>query len=859
MSGITSQWWPDERVDATVSLDYIHRTLDPSLHTRLNRYLSFGENLTDDTYIDWILERARKLYLILLELNLPDRIFHLIDNGYDDADLPITSRNTANLRLSPLVKGVFANPRFAQVQEQFLVRTVPEGGHVTYGEEETIPLEPIRKKIFISLPDSVQTDKVVYPGAVCRELLRVKVTFEPSHVPDQKEILREIRALRPFAHEHIVSIFGSYTVGSTVNVLLSGTPECTLELFLKDRPSTFKQLSKDEQHLIMVNWPHCLANGLAWIHAQGQQHGAIRPSNILIDSENRIFLGFFELFSPLIPQKGDSFEAYQYSAPEQNQNPLSTVPTTYPASRPATARRDISQPNTSGWPAGSPFSRSPMSQPKRQSRISLGRSTSSSSNSSSSHSSVTRRNISSLASQSSMSTSSTGYLVRTAPNSAFPPKSAGSIYSVSENDTRRFGGRRVSAVLVHSHGQASDIFSLAAVCLDILTCFCKKKQSTFISHRSARNRTAHFGGMIPDASFHSTKNAEQILSWIVILEREAAKQKSSFYRAVSPLLAVVRDMLSRNPENRPPAVQVVARYARAICSVSNEFKPHCRFEPGVLSDLRTVDTHDDHSLGARHGSSSTLSSGMISNYPLTPDPSTETHHNGRAYRRPDPASRTPSSCYSLHTEENDNCANAVPQDQYYHQNPHATRYTPSAIDIDVIDDEEIGLSIDMDAGIKRFQPDIPLSRPSPPLTPTKPYAPWPSSNLNISVPGAKPLKSPTSRDRLIPAPLSLVPPRPAPPPTFSPPPVPISPFSPTSACFGRLPPLPPTPKEYNENWSTRSKIQRFPRPPMSSFREGDVEQPMRTQLDSGFASLNDNHYTTGYTNFSRHRGSFISR
>ncbi|EEP82421.1 predicted protein [Uncinocarpus reesii 1704] len=314
MPEITSQWWPKERVDATVSRDYVLKTLDPAFHPRLNWFLSFGESLTDDTYIDWILERARKLYLVLLELNLQSRIFQLIDSGYDDEDLPITRENTANLRLAAPVKDVFSDFRFAGVQSRFLVRSIPEGEHVVFHEEEPLPVDaPKQQRLPIPFPESIQIDSVVHASTDCRELLRLSIALpEEPYYRDENEILREVKALRPLAHEHVISVFGSYSVGDTVNVLLSNAPEYTFKSFLADRPSSFKRLPKNTQQSVLLNWPHCLASGLAWLHGHNQCHGAIRPSNIFIDADHHIRLGFFDVFDPLIPQKQpNDIESYQ--------------------------------------------------------------------------------------------------------------------------------------------------------------------------------------------------------------------------------------------------------------------------------------------------------------------------------------------------------------------------------------------------------------------------------------------------------------------------------------------------------------------------------------------------------------------
>ncbi|EAS32459.3 serine/threonine protein kinase [Coccidioides immitis RS] len=880
MPEITSRWWPDERVDATVSRDYVLKTLDPALHSRLDRYPSFGKSLTDDSYIDWILERARKLYLVLLEINFQDRIFHLIDHGYDDADLPITRENTANLRLSSMVKDVFLDWRFPGVQRQYLVRSIPEGEHTRFHEHDLIPLKELhRQKIPISFPDSFQVDRVVHAGSKCREVLRLKFTLDEVHFcQDEQEILREVRALRPFAHEHIMSVFGSYSVGDTLNVLLSGSPECTLKSFLKDRPSSFKHLSKDDQLSVLLNWPHCLASGLAWLHDHGQCHGAIRPSNVFIDSESRIFLGFFDSFNPLIPQKQpNNMETYQYAAPEQKSNVLPVTPTLYPQScppsRPGTAKRDDRPPNAMqnnapGWSPAGFFSRSPAS--KRHSKISLTRSTSSSSNASSSHNSIARRNIPSFTSQSTMSTSSSNHFHPATPKLA----TIGTLNSPNNLNLSNYGNdgsgrnsseRRPGTLPLGHHVPASDVFCLAAISLDILTCVCKKKQSAFVNHRGAKNRTPGYGGNIPDASFHLARNTEQIFSWMDILEREASKQKGSYYRAVSPLLAVVKDMLARNPEVRPSSGQVAARFARAICSVASDFEPHCRFHPEAAMNHRdSGESNDNSSLENKHSSYSSFSSGPNS-FPLTPDTVAEVPSEPR--RQPllqlDPVSRSPSSCYSFRGEENEHSSHPAPHDHAQQPRQKHNPVKPVALDLDIIDDEEIGLGIDIDAGFADLEPHL-RSNPPPGLHPsnptTVPFPPWhsPSNPCGQTLPtnpNAKPLNHCVAGDHLTPAPLSFQPIRSAPHPEFLPPRILDSDFSPAPVIPGYIPSRSRTPNE-----GGRTKLQKFPRSPVTPWkvREADQIPQMQVPVDPPEFNL-DSVNRRGYPNFSRHRTSVMGR
>ena len=60
-------WWTEERINEKVTTDFITTRLRPNERQWLDRQVGFGD-LTDDTYMDWILEKARRLFLILAEI-----------------------------------------------------------------------------------------------------------------------------------------------------------------------------------------------------------------------------------------------------------------------------------------------------------------------------------------------------------------------------------------------------------------------------------------------------------------------------------------------------------------------------------------------------------------------------------------------------------------------------------------------------------------------------------------------------------------------------------------------------------------------------------------------------------------------
>ncbi|PGH11998.1 serine/threonine protein kinase [Helicocarpus griseus UAMH5409] len=588
MSEITSLWWTDERVNATISRNYVLEHLDPEFHPQLDISLSFGDGLTDDSYLDWILEKGSKLFLILCDIGIQERIFALADEAYDDDDLPIASHDVSLLRLaSGDSQDTSLNEKFFNAQWRFLVKDIKEGAHVEYGKNEGLPVELISQQISMPLSSKDGFDKVIVAGAVCQHRLRVRLdTQREPHFLDKEEILREIGFLRRLSHEHLTSAYASYFVDDNINLLISGTPEYSLKSFLADKPQQFKRLFKAQQRYLMLTWPHCLAEGLAWLHAHGEAHGAIRPSNILIDANNRIFLGLYEAFDTLIPmERHNDIEIYHYAAPEgwvrttsvQNRAVSRTALPSggrtarkYSSSRPITPTTNSKSPTGMGFNLHSiPYhstTTEPHKIPESPSRMSY----TSSSSGSSTIVPPSRKHILDLRGPRIMSnatapSSSSGGTSR--PVTIYSSTAVGSNAAPNNVIVQTWQSRQSSAL-------PADIFALAAITLDIYTVLCKHRHSAFVAHRGAKNRHAGRGGGVADVSFHLDRNEGQVLSWITKLERDALRRSDVVYRGVRSMLAVVRRMLSRDPESRPLASAVAKEFANAI--EGSGLRTHCR-------------------------------------------------------------------------------------------------------------------------------------------------------------------------------------------------------------------------------------------------------------------------------------------
>lgn len=582
MPELSSLWWTDERIEATLSRDYVLSHLKAEYHARLFSLPPWGEGLTSETYLEWILTKAGRLFLILNDIGIPERIFALVDQSIDDADLPIAEARVPELRLSPADDSPALDSKFFHAQWRFLVRSIKEGEHVKFTDNEGVPVELLQ-----SNKDGVE--KVILSGAVCRTYLRTRIKInEAPHFFEEEEVLREIRSLRKLAHEHVFSVYGSYFVDDSIYVLFAGTYERTLLSFLTDTPHHFKRLPKPARREILVNWPHCLANGLAWLHANGHAHGAIRPSNILVDFDHRIFLGQFEALDTLLfPPKINDVEAYQYAAPErwirtaavQEIAPSRTMHHSGGRTvwRPSSSSKSKDLNFRSSWMSESSRSDSAASKgtvirvgslgsPSRASHAHSSSSSGSSHGDSSPRLSFRRKPILYTPSITSSSSTSSGSTTRV-------------VSPGQKSRTLSSTGPHTAVVQTwqshQANAQLSDIFSLGAVILDIFTYLCERKLSAFASHRAAKNRTPGRGGGIADASFHLDRNLSQVTSWITLLEQDSKKRKGLAFRAVKPMLSVVREMLAKQPEKRPSAAYVERQFVNIARQLDGIIEVHC--------------------------------------------------------------------------------------------------------------------------------------------------------------------------------------------------------------------------------------------------------------------------------------------
>jgi serine/threonine protein kinase len=255
-------------------------------------------------------------------VGVPDQIFGVIDDSWDDEDLPIPLDQIDRLALTPAKDERFER-RFYSRQFFYLLRPLQVGEHALYQDEEVVPIDLIERKQW--------TDKVALPGLPGSVFCRRKVPLEPNQGGmSYEDFHHEINSIRNVQSEHLVSYWGSYTHQGWGYVIFYPATEYSLKSFLATTPASIKNMDKRLRRELVMNWIHCLVDSLCYLHMRGLSHGNIRPSTILFTNDDQIAFADFTSFNPeLVGRFSDktSFdkEAYDYAAPEQWFKPSSAA------------------------------------------------------------------------------------------------------------------------------------------------------------------------------------------------------------------------------------------------------------------------------------------------------------------------------------------------------------------------------------------------------------------------------------------------------------------------------------------------------------------------------------------------------
>ncbi|KAK5107512.1 hypothetical protein LTR62_001084 [Meristemomyces frigidus] len=552
-------WWTDERIEHKVTRSFVVSKLRGEERQFLDRPLAFGEGLTDDTYMEWILDRAKRLFLILTEIGVPDQIFGSIDDSWDDSDLPISLEDVKSLELA-YNDDETLNHKFYNAQFVYLLREVQPGTHVDYGPKEHIPMEYVN-----TLPPAVslQTwDRIHFPRKSEEIYMRRKYALAEKETGCSyyESFTKDVQAAKTLRHEHIADVWGSYTSEDAGYVLSDFVAEHTLNTFIDHRtPMQLMRIAAAERPSMLLEWLLCLADALASLHHRDTAHAAIGPTNIIIDHNNRIaFADVGTLRTFQRGKKQHKTETYDYAAPESQICQAPFVCTSPPSSS-ISAFSKLRKISSSG---------------------------SSSSASSSSTNSSTRSNSMCAASPGSPITPPSpgrSNSFRTIVSAMSPSPGPRRSFSSMRNFSRHINESSCSMPslpmsptcitpvtilplpvplayqtaheLPEPTPEMSDIYSLACIFLDIITFILRGKTTDFVRFRATRVQIGppNRNKFRTDHSFHC--NPDAIEAWISILKDDSKKAATDHpvFRGIPALLDLLRRMMMQNAQLRPTA------------------------------------------------------------------------------------------------------------------------------------------------------------------------------------------------------------------------------------------------------------------------------------------------------------------
>lgn len=311
-------WWDDQLIEKTVTRQFACKHLLPEEIKRLDQPLDFDGALTDGTYWSWINEKLKRIFLILVDLGIPDQIFGIVDDSWDDGDLPIPLDQVARLQLTA-GRDERVDRKFYCRQYNYLLRHIKKGQHTVYSDVDVVPLDIVDKRT----ARGHYIDKVTLPNAPGQVLCRRRIPLgnEPGCL-SAEALLSEINSIKNIQNDHLMSYWASYTYQSYGYVLFTPASEFSLHTLLSTPPTHLKSMDKHQKRPLVVNWVHCLVDTLSYLHSRRLSHGNIKPSTVLLDNENNIFLNDFarfntEVFGSSAERSSFDKESYDYAAPEQ--------------------------------------------------------------------------------------------------------------------------------------------------------------------------------------------------------------------------------------------------------------------------------------------------------------------------------------------------------------------------------------------------------------------------------------------------------------------------------------------------------------------------------------------------------------
>lgn len=469
---------------------------------------------------------------------------------------------------------------------------------------------------------------------------------------------RDVKRARALAHEHVANAWATYSTENSAYVLSDFVPEHTLGTFIDHRtPVHFVKVNPLERSILVCEWLHCLSDALASLHHRGVAHTAIRPSNIWIDTKNRIAfadVGCIGTFQR--NKKVTKTEAYDYAAPEsqisrtpiviRNNSPPVSSMNFFNKNRKVSTLSDTSS-STSASSGGSSTRSNSFSNLTRGSPITPPSTTARSSSNEAetvtlsptleaetvtlsptlggARSPRTIRNFSRrLVAPSHKTLIASLYSNRTISTPLLPPP------TIIDPDTLQD--------LPTATPEMSDIYSLACVFLDIVTFVVRGKNTDFVKYRSSRvavtcPKTSTKASYRTDTSFHS--QPDKIFAWIDLLEEDSHSRTEQIFRGIPDILRLIRLMMAQNATLRPTALEVRDRLqdilvgkccVEALCCVGREWEPQEH-----SSDANDHDSSMRGSLFRRERDKLSIATGMLGPSPQGRKKGAEFSRSGSSY------------------------------------------------------------------------------------------------------------------------------------------------------------------------------------------------------------------------------------
>jgi serine/threonine protein kinase len=156
------------------------------------------------------------------------------------------------------------------------------GQHAEYSPDEE-PLIPLigDKVLGSSMSAVVQSVR-------CRRIQLARKTIRCNKRLTKEMAVTEVAHLQLVQHQHIVRLVGTYTFKKNLAILLYPAAEWNLDEFLGEFIHTHIGRC-DRDRLTIRTFFGCLANAMAFIHAQNIKHMDIKPGNVLVREKNREF------------------------------------------------------------------------------------------------------------------------------------------------------------------------------------------------------------------------------------------------------------------------------------------------------------------------------------------------------------------------------------------------------------------------------------------------------------------------------------------------------------------------------------------------------------------------------------------